>query len=450
MWLLSLLLALPLVSAASPLGVMSGVWNKVLSVGSLSFLGVSGLVPFTRILIWVLTFALFFSVMSFLGAGAAGERRTLGFLKRNHAMVIAAVLATISAIFLPVAAILAVGVGWATAVGLLLIGAPIVGLWYVLWSIPGKDQPDTKGTVLLKLLISLLLFWILSAMNNEVRIVGPTPNATVTGTMANFVAWALYIASIMIIYYIIKFFLVSPPGEAEQKEKEWREGGKALRGWLGKKFADQKARDEIARRAEGVREPKSYFINAVDACEGLITALYRNARTLGERKEAVAKAEKHLKLLKKNLKRAVRSLRYLRRKEKGSVYEVFDNLYSHAGVALQRARSITLPKPDSENWERELSAIHGVVAGHQGIRGVCGAIIKALDAFVEHQQAELLKIEAAQRLEQQVQERAQQQERRQGAAQQRVQEQAGAGVQEQPASRRGLASKPVGAVRRRK
>src|SRR3989344_427745 len=250
MWLLASLLALPLVSAAGPLEVIGGVWNKILTVGSLSFLGVSGLVPFTRILIWILTFALFFSVMSFLGAGGASERKTFGFLKRNQAMVIAAVLATISAIFLPAAAILAVGVGWATAVGLILIGTPIVGLWYVLWNIPGKDQPDTKGTVLLKLLISMLLFWILSAMNSSLvneRGVA-IGQASVAGTMANFIAWALYIASIMIIYYIVKFFMTSTES-AEEKDKKWREGGAALRKSIGGMVEKQKAKEAIARRA---------------------------------------------------------------------------------------------------------------------------------------------------------------------------------------------------------
>ncbi|MDO8510656.1 MAG: hypothetical protein Q7S55_00665 [Nanoarchaeota archaeon] len=391
-WLLAILLALPLVSAAGPLEVISGVWNKILSFGSLSFIGVSGLVPFTRILIWILTFALFFSVMSFLGAGGTSERKTFGFLKRNQAMVIAAVLATISAIFLPAAAILAVGTGWATAVGLILIGTPIVGLWYVLWNIPGKDEKgnsqETKGTVLLKLLISMLLFWILSAMNSSLvneRGVA-IGQASVAGTMANFIAWALYIASIMIIYYIVKFFFVG--GNNEEAEKKWQEGGEGMRKWFGKKMDAQKAREEIGRRAQGVREPKSYMINAVDACEGLINALYRSARTPEQRKAAVDKAEKHLKLLRNNLKRAVRSLRYLRRKEKGRVYEVFDNLFSHAGVALQAARSVSLPKPDSADWERELKVIHDQVTGHQGIRGVCGAIIKALDAFVESSSAE--------------------------------------------------------------
>src|SRR3989344_2017661 len=419
MWLLASLLALPLVSAAGPLEVISGVWNKILSFGSLSFIGVSGIVPFTRILIWILTFALFFSVMSFLGAGGASERKTFGFLKRNHAMVIAAVLATISAIFLPAAAILAVGTGWATAVGLILIGAPIVGLGYVLWNIPGEKDGkslETKGTVLLKLLISMLLFWILSAMNFSLQYekglyIG---QASVAGTMANFIAWALYIVSIMIIYYIVKFFLVG--GNDEEAEKRWQEGGKALRKSIGGMMDAQKAKEEMGRRAESIREPNSYLVNAVEACEGLLSALDRSARTPEERKNAVDKAEKHLKLLKKNLKKAVRSLRYLRRKEKGDIYEFFNNLLSHAGVALSRARNISLPKPASENWERELAVIHGLVKGPQGIQGICGSIIKYLDAFVKRQQMQLSQAEAAHQAEQQAQGRSEQQERREEAA----------------------------------
>lgn len=400
MWWLSLLLALPLVSAAGPLEVIGGVWNKILTIGSLSFLGVSGLVPFTRILIAILVFTLLFAVAAVLGKRKDGTP----LFNRSQAMMVAAVLATISAVFFPAAAILAVGTGWATAVGLILIGAPILGLGYVLWNTPAKDangnSQETKGTVLLKLLTSMLLFWILSAMNSSLQPQKAFGAATVAGTMANFIAWALYIVSIMIIYYIVKFFLTSSEG-AEEKEKRWQEGGEGMRKWFGKKIDAQKAREEMARRAQGVREPKSYMINAVDACEGLINALYRSARTPEQRKAAVGKAEKHLKLLKKNLKRAVRSLRYLRRKEKGRVYEVFDNLFTHAGVALQAARGISLPKPDSADWERELKAIHDQMTGHQGIRGICGAIIKALDAFVEHQQTQSSQREASHRVEQQ-------------------------------------------------
>ncbi len=445
MWLLSALLALPLVSAAGPFEFIGNVWDKILMIGGISFLQGFGLVAFTRILIAILSFTLFFAVLKVLPANKDGSPR----FKDNHVIVMAAVLATISAIFLPAAAILAVGTGWATAVGLILIGAPIVGLGYVLWNIPGKDEQgkskETKGTVLLKLLISMLLFWILSAMNYSLQSERGVDigSASVAGTMANFLAWALYIVGIMILWYIVKFFLVSPPTEEEiaKSDKEWREGGEKARKSLGQKWDEQKAREENARRAQSVREPKSYLINAIDACEGLLTALYRSARTPEERKVAVDKAEKQLKHLKKSLKKAVRSLRYLRRKEKGKIYEWFDNLYSYAGVALSTARNVSLPKPTAENWEQSLAAINGGIMGPQGIRSTCGAIIKALDAFVEHQETQLSQAAASHRAEQQTQERTQQQEQGQEAAKTRAKMQS-------DARGKRMASRPVGAVRR--
>ncbi len=156
------MLGLP-VAYAGPLELLGNVWQKVLSIGTLNFLGISGMAPFTRILIWILTFALFFALSSVL---SPGKDKTPLF-KRNQAMVVSAVLATISAIFLPVQAILAVGAGWATAVGLILIGTPVVGFAYLLWLIPGRGN-ETKFTVLVKLVLTLILFWILSAMRNEV------------------------------------------------------------------------------------------------------------------------------------------------------------------------------------------------------------------------------------------------------------------------------------------
>ena len=169
-WLLSLLLGLP-IAYAGPLDILGNVWQKVLSIGNLSFIGVSGTAAFTRILIWILVFTLFFAVITALGRGGEGGRAPFSFFKRSQAMVVAAVLATISAIFLPVQAILAVGAGWATAVGLILIGAPGVGFAYLLWLVPGKGN-ETKFTVLVKLILTLILFWILSAMRNAVVIVG--------------------------------------------------------------------------------------------------------------------------------------------------------------------------------------------------------------------------------------------------------------------------------------
>ena len=451
MWLLASLLALPLVAAQGPLEFIGNVWNKILLIGGLSFLQGFGLVGFTRILIWILTFALFFAVMGGLGAGKQEGRLT--FLERKQAMVVAGVLATISAIFLPANAILAVGAGWATAVGLILIGAPLLGLFYVLWKIPsdkkGKSLPDTKGTVLLKLLISMLLFWILSAMKYSLQAEKGLylGQASVAGTMSNFIAWALYIASIMIIYYIIKFFFTSSES-AEEAEKRWKGSGKALGKSISKGLEAQKTGEEMARRAKEVREPHSYLVDAIEECKKLVYALARGSRPEA-RAEVVKKAENSLKSLKKDLKKALRSLRYLRRKERGQektrYYDLFDKLHTSAGVALEHARDVSLPKEnaDDQQWK---SSYNEAVRNINVVVGLCGQMVNALNVFMEHQNLEAAQAAAGQGLGQQAQERAQQ-ERRQEAAQQRVQEQA---ATQEPQRIKVLKSKPTAVYRKRK
>ncbi|MBI4151881.1 hypothetical protein HY496_02830 [Candidatus Woesearchaeota archaeon] len=173
-WLLSVLLSLPFVAAdlASTLG---NAWDKILGIGSLDFLGISagqGVVAMTRLLIWLLMFTVFFAVILGLGAGYNADPSkkgvaVFGFLSRTQAGVVAAVIATIAAIFLPPDVLLATGTGWATAVALLLIGGPIVGLAYLLYTIPGKGK-DTKATVFVKFVLCLLLYWILSTMRHYV------------------------------------------------------------------------------------------------------------------------------------------------------------------------------------------------------------------------------------------------------------------------------------------
>ncbi len=167
-WLLSAALSLPFVAAVDVVGTLKGAFNSILGVGSLDFVGVSGgdgVVALTRILIWILMFTVFFATM--VSLGGASKVAVFSFLSRTQAGVVAAVIATIAAIFLPPDVLLATGTGWATAVALLLIGGPIVGLAYMLYTIPGKGQ-DTKTTVFVKLVLCLLLYWILSAMRGYV------------------------------------------------------------------------------------------------------------------------------------------------------------------------------------------------------------------------------------------------------------------------------------------
>jgi hypothetical protein len=165
--LIGLLSTLIIPTALADIGsTLQNVWFKILGIGNLSFLGLSDgyvIVAFTRLLIWILMFAVFFALTTSLG----GKGGSLSFLKRNHALVVSFVIATIAAVFLPAQVLLATGAGWATAIALILIGGPIVGIAYLLWKVPGKGN-ETKFTVIVKLLLCLLMFWILSAMKFHV------------------------------------------------------------------------------------------------------------------------------------------------------------------------------------------------------------------------------------------------------------------------------------------
>lgn len=174
---LIMLISLPIVFADLSTS-LTGVWNKIISFGRLDYLGVSdgsAVVAITRILIWIMIFTVFFGVMAtFVGEGG-GRRNLFNFLTRGQAGVVAAVIATISAIFMPAEVLLAMGTGWATAIALILIGGPIVGIGYIMLNLTrwvnrrGRTRGrETRWTILIKLILCALLFWILSAMKYHV------------------------------------------------------------------------------------------------------------------------------------------------------------------------------------------------------------------------------------------------------------------------------------------
>ncbi|MBI2665213.1 hypothetical protein HYX12_01160 [Candidatus Woesearchaeota archaeon] len=169
--LLSLAFLLVIPSALALPSIFENVARDIVSIGNLNWLGVADsavVIGVTRLLIWIFVFTIVFAVIS---ATSGKEGKSLGFLQRNHAMVIAFVVATIAAIFLPASVLAATGVGWATAIALILIGGPIVGLAFLLWKIP-PDGVNTRSTYFLKLVLCCLLFWILTAMRYHLIVLG--------------------------------------------------------------------------------------------------------------------------------------------------------------------------------------------------------------------------------------------------------------------------------------
>jgi hypothetical protein len=176
---------------ADVMATVQQVWFSILNLGSLGFLGIAGpsvVLAFTRILIWILIFAILYALTS----------KLLGnIFKRPQALIISAILATVSAIFLPDQVLAATGAGWATAIGLFLIGAPIVSLALLLYSLP--KEPCFWNFV--KAILALLILWIINAMGFHLKSFG---RYTVSGGLQQFLDVSWWIALIVSIYYLIR------------------------------------------------------------------------------------------------------------------------------------------------------------------------------------------------------------------------------------------------------
>lgn len=157
-----LLLCLPLVQA-SPVDTLRNVGNRIIQLGSLNFLGLNNtfvLTSLMRIMLWILVFTLIFAVTS--------NGKVVNFLNRKYAAIIAGIIATMAALFLMDSLLLLIGSGAATIVAFVLIGGPVVGVGYLLWSIPGGDHGQARqehaGHIFLKLCLCVFLLWILGAI----------------------------------------------------------------------------------------------------------------------------------------------------------------------------------------------------------------------------------------------------------------------------------------------
>lgn len=167
-WLVVALLTLPFVLAETPTsipGILSSVGKFFLNLGQLQFLGMQSeavIVGLVRLLLWLLIFTIFFAVITWNNPTV---KSGLGFLNRTQAGIVAGVLATIAAIFLPVQVLLATGAGIGTVVSLVLIGGPVAAVGALLWYLPSNH----RGWIAVRVIICLLLFWILTAMSYHIN-----------------------------------------------------------------------------------------------------------------------------------------------------------------------------------------------------------------------------------------------------------------------------------------
>ncbi len=167
--LLLSLLSLPLVAADFG-DTLQNIFNKVLYIGGFGFLELNSNSTFLlllRFLIFILIFTILFATITTLGGGQQGTGTPpFSYFTRAQAGILSAAIAIIATIFLPAQVLLATGTGWATAIALILIGGPIVGIAILCWIFP--TEGDNKWSVALKIVLCILLLWILSAMSYHV------------------------------------------------------------------------------------------------------------------------------------------------------------------------------------------------------------------------------------------------------------------------------------------
>lgn len=139
---------------------LASIWDEFVYIFSLGPLleSTDALGAFMRAIVGILVFALLFE---------AGNR--LGFLARRTAMVVAGVLAIMTAIFLPNAILAGIGSAYAIAFAAILILTPVVGgLWVIFGSVGGNPIiPHTRFGHGLRIVILAVLLWILIAVKDH-------------------------------------------------------------------------------------------------------------------------------------------------------------------------------------------------------------------------------------------------------------------------------------------
>ncbi len=201
----------------------------------------------------------------------------------------------------------------------------------------------------------------------------------IVGTsVTQFVDYALAIVSVMILYYIVKFFLVGPPTK-EEKEKELEGRRKAFGEWREKSSEDSKKKAELkkkekekARKKNVVSPIKENLVNAVEAVDEAIGHL--NMKKPDKVREVSKKLHRHLETAWANLK-------LLRRDLEGQEREFASDLIEQV-LAVQKllhdAVKDKLPHRVDATWAAAVGAIQTDL---KTVRSACGALFKKVEQF---------------------------------------------------------------------
>jgi len=221
----------------------------------------------------------------------------------------------------------------------------------------------------------------------------------VLGTIQEFIDWSLTIVSLMIIWYVVKFFLVAPPTDEEKDaaEKERVEKGAKMREVIGDKLGERekKAGEKKKKEKDAVKETeekqkkevkKRKASPAVESFREAIQASDKLLRTLGKGNNK--KADRDIKEL---LSKVTESWKHLEAmstnyegKDHDSLMDVIKDLRA-THVTFTKNLKVTLKQKkltglSEEEWD---AAERGALDAVQKLSEGLGAAWKKLEKIYE-------------------------------------------------------------------
>ncbi len=208
--------------------------------------------------------------------------------------------------------------------------------------------------------------------------------SNIMGTsIGDFINYALVVVTLMIIYYVFKFFLVGPPSK-EEKEKElvaqrqaWGERWEGLKKKKQQKEAETKQKKEKERKRLNVSPIKENLVEAIEAADEVL-ALLGKAKTDHDRDKIIDLINR----FNKEMDRTGRNFRILRRKLEGEERKYITERITE-GEAIQEHINNNckkkLPKMSPAFWQQVQSL--GIPKTVRDIRAMCHNLWNEIEKF---------------------------------------------------------------------
>lgn len=218
----------------------------------------------------------------------------------------------------------------------------------------------------------------------------------VLSTALTLIDWVMTILIFMMIWYVIKFFLIpfKDKSEVEAEESARREKFKS---WIGDVKETHKKKSELDKRQKHFAHIRSFLVQAMEHGEDVVAKLFSvNERT---RIKGIHGSKSAQKNLVNDLYHVKYSLRTLKRNHEGEEARFFGNLYDYIDLAYRKSKRISFPDVDLDDWSKKINAIEDIINGDQGIIPLCGIVLKAIDDYVEKAKLDQLQALAREKIE---------------------------------------------------